>query len=209
MIKIKDQMNFISQLSTITRYSQSRMCNPESVLEHSASVAMLSYFVGRTLFQSGVVVNFEALILKALFHDSDEVITGDIARPVKYHSKELRELLSDMEDENVVVLSENLTESDHLHGVWSSAKDGPEGLIVKFCDSLSVVYKLREEVLERGNLTMSHIATNQLLDYLNQGISDIYLTYDIEALEIDNPLIPIVNECAKIIGAVRGAKNRS
>jgi len=209
MLEVKDQMNFISQLSTVTRYSQSIMCNPESVLEHSASVAMLSYFVGRTLFQSGVVVNFEDLLLKALFHDSDEVATGDIARPVKYHSSALRVLLAEMEEENVVALSEKLTESDHLYRVWSTAKEGPEGLIVKFCDSLSVVYKLRDEVLERGNLTMSHISTNQLLDYLNQGISDIYLAYDIEALEIDNPLIPIVNECAKIIGAVRGAKNRS
>tara|TARA_R110000744_G_scaffold337354_1_gene442597 strand:- start:126 stop:683 length:558 start_codon:yes stop_codon:yes gene_type:complete len=185
------------------------MAHPESVLEHSASVAMLSYFVGRRLVHAGVDVDFEVLTLKALFHDSDEVITGDIARPVKYHSAELRSLLGEMEHENVKKLSVELTGEDHFYQVWEGAKNNPEGFIVKLCDALSVVYKIRDEVLERGNLSMCHIATNKLLDYINQTSADIYLAYDIETLEIDNPLIPIVTECSTIISKIKSMKNRN
>ena len=209
MMYIKSQMNFISNLSSVTRYSQTTMAHTESVLEHSASVEMLSYFVGRRLVHAGVDVDFEVLTLKALFHDSDEVITGDIARPVKYHSAELRSLLGEMEHENVKKLSVELTGEDHFYQVWEGAKNNPEGFIVKLCDALSVVYKIRDEVLERGNLSMCHIATNKLLDYINQTSADIYLAYDIETLEIDNPLIPIVTECSTIISKIKSMKNRN
>ena len=184
------------------------MAHPESVLEHSASVAMLAFFVSRKLVSAGVEVDLELLMLKALFHDSDEVITGDIARPVKYHSEELRKLLGEMEDENVMGLSQELIGEEFFHAIWKNAKTGPEGLIVKLCDALSVVYKVRDEVLVRGNKSMVPIATNVLLDYINQTSADIYLAYDIEELEIDNPLIGIVNECSTIIANVRGMKNR-
>lgn len=156
-MNIKKNFKFISDLASVNRYSQSRLNNNESVLEHSGGVSLLCYFIGVELRKFNLDVDFEKLLSKAILHDCDEVVTGDIAMPVKYHSMILREEIGKMEQKNVLEISLELTGSEEMFDSWKRAKDGKEGAIVSLCDSLSVLYKLYDEVVMRGNKTLGHI----------------------------------------------------
>ena len=94
-------MNTIGKLASVKRYSDFRMVNEESVLEHTAFVGMMSYFIAESLMKENKLeIDVKILLEKALMHDIDEVATGDIAMPVKYYSESLRSMIGEMEDED-------------------------------------------------------------------------------------------------------------
>jgi 5'-deoxynucleotidase len=71
----------------IQRWVLMRSAVPESVGEHSFQVALLTHAlctVGRDVF--GKQVDVGGAVILALFHDAEEVVTGDIPAPVKHHN---------------------------------------------------------------------------------------------------------------------------
>ena len=77
---------YLYRLRFIRRWSLMRNAVPESVAEHSFQVALLAHAlcsIGREVF--GADVPTERIVTLALFHDAEEVITGDIPTPVKHH----------------------------------------------------------------------------------------------------------------------------
>lgn len=145
--------NCALQLSTVKRYSQSTLNCPESVLEHTGMVCLLSFYIGRIFEKNNVKINFKCLLEKSLFHDFDEIATGDVARPVKYHSQEMRNLFKELESKNMKEISEK-SNDETIYLIWESAKSDFEGRIVSFCDFICVVEKLYDEIVNRNNLTM-------------------------------------------------------
>jgi 5'-deoxynucleotidase len=78
---------YLYRLRLIQRWVLMRSAIPESVGEHSFQVALLTQAlctVANTVFGKDVDVG-RAVIL-ALFHDAEEVVTGDIPAPVKHHN---------------------------------------------------------------------------------------------------------------------------
>jgi 5'-deoxynucleotidase len=78
---------YLYRLRLIQRWVLMRSAIPESVGEHSFQVALLTQAlcsVAKTVFGKDVDVG-QAVIL-ALFHDAEEVVTGDIPAPVKHHN---------------------------------------------------------------------------------------------------------------------------
>src|SRR5262249_4960426 len=148
-----------SGLSSVNRYSMVHLGNPESVLEHIGMVAMLSSFLAREInCRDHFCVEIQTVMGKALVHDIDELIVGDVPRPTKYASKQIRAMFKDIESRGVLrVVTEmdwckelsNEIVRDHAY-----AKSGREGLIVGIADALAVVYKVWEEVIVRNNMGM-------------------------------------------------------
>jgi len=56
-------------LSAIDRYSQTRLVNPESVLEHTGYVCLCCLFIGNELNNRGEDLNIGLLMTKATVHD--------------------------------------------------------------------------------------------------------------------------------------------
>jgi 5'-deoxynucleotidase len=78
---------YLYRLRLIQRWVLMRSAIPESVGEHSFQVALLTQAlcsVANTIYGKDVDVG-QAVIL-ALFHDAEEVVTGDIPAPVKHHN---------------------------------------------------------------------------------------------------------------------------
>jgi len=161
-MKLNKCANAIFQLASVNRYSDHRLVNDESVLEHSGFVCMMALFISESIKDENpnIEINQELLLKKAILHDFDEIITGDIAMPIKYHSKELRDLIGEMEHEAVDKISKDLFGNNFIYNVWSTSKSGKEGGIVSLCDALAVLYKIYDETILRGNLTVGHIAVN-------------------------------------------------
>ena len=75
----------------IRRWGLMRNVSPETLSEHSYEVAVTAHalaVIGNALF--GRSYDTGRVTLLALFHDVQEVFTGDMPTPVKYHNSEIR-----------------------------------------------------------------------------------------------------------------------
>jgi 5'-deoxynucleotidase YfbR-like HD superfamily hydrolase len=196
-MKIRNHMNLLSRMTTVQRYSQYHLCVPESVLEHSAFVAMISMFIANHIELD--MVERCKVIEKALMHDVDEVVTGDISRPVKYHSKELRLMIAAMESENMERISDEILESDRFFYVWRDSKEGKAGSIVALADVLAVVYKLYDEVVMRGNKTLYDIANKDVDRLVAKRVESVVLLYEIDPTKLEQ----IVIDCNQMMDKIK------
>jgi 5'-deoxynucleotidase len=78
---------YLYRLRFIQRWVLMRSAVPENVAEHSFQVALLTHglcTIGHEVF--GREVDTGQAVILALFHDAEEVMTGDIPAPVKHHN---------------------------------------------------------------------------------------------------------------------------
>jgi 5'-deoxynucleotidase YfbR-like HD superfamily hydrolase len=149
-------------MASLARYSQTRLCAPESVMEHTGFVALACYLLTQEL--NSVVVHetdylhLGTVLARAVVHDMDEIATGDIPRPTKYANKESIALFTKLKITAITkVVSELVTPVDVNKQILEDhalAKHGREGFIVELVDKMAVVYKIWDELLVRGNHTM-------------------------------------------------------
>ena len=81
---------YISRMRYIGRWSLMRNSLPENIQEHSHMVAVIAHALGvirRDVF--GVPCDPNEAAAVALYHDSSEILTGDLPTPIKYHSAEI------------------------------------------------------------------------------------------------------------------------
>ena len=87
-----DFFAFTSRTKYINRWALMRNTRYETLSEHSAEVAQLAFALATIGNQRlGKNYNCERASLLGLYHDTPEIITGDLPTPVKYYSKETKE----------------------------------------------------------------------------------------------------------------------
>ena len=87
-----DFFAFTSRTKYINRWALMRNTRYETLSEHSAEVAQLAFALATIGNQRlGKEYNCERASLLGLYHDTPEIITGDLPTPVKYYSKETKE----------------------------------------------------------------------------------------------------------------------
>jgi len=82
---------YIFRMRFIARWALMRNTRVENVEEHSYEVAVLAHAlatIGRDIFGKDTDPN--AAAVGGLFHDTPEIITGDMPTPVKYHNPQLK-----------------------------------------------------------------------------------------------------------------------
>lgn len=89
----------LDRLKHIERWSLMRTAQRENVLEHTAQVAMVAHalaVIRNELFQGTVDPGRVAVL--ALYHDATEVMTGDVATPVKYRNARIRSAYLELDE---------------------------------------------------------------------------------------------------------------
>lgn len=161
----------ISALADVRRYSMVRLTSPESVLEHTAFVALLSFLICWELNLREENVSSTDVMTKSLLHDLGEVVTGDIPRPTKHHSPETRKMIEGIETAGMKRVLDGLGVNEivttNVQFIQRKAKDGSSGFVVALSDTLAVVYKSWDEVLLRNNMSMCKVAASTLPDLAN------------------------------------------
>ena len=139
---------YISRMRYIGRWSLMRNALPENIQEHSHMVAVLAHALGvirRDVF--GVPCDPDEAAAVALYHDSSEILTGDLPTPIKYHSREIREAYSQIEQLACDKLLATLPEE--LRGAFGDVLSGETAArchdLVKAADKLSAYIKCIEE----------------------------------------------------------------
>jgi 5'-deoxynucleotidase YfbR-like HD superfamily hydrolase len=206
-MNLKKFTNYISKLSTVKRFSQATMAAPESVLEHSAACSLIALFIGEGLAAEGVVVDFAALLKKAILHDFDEIATGDVARPVKYHSAEMRALFKELESQNMMSICDDFAGdcTTIFFNNWQNAKGGFEGAIIALSDFICVLYKIHNEIVLRGNRTMLYYFQDTYLQFSSKLIYDLNCKRS-NSYDPSYFLVDLEDSLTKIINEIRGVQ---
>ncbi len=148
----------MARMKYIERWALMRNSVKENISEHSLEVAMLSHGLGVIARERcGKDVDPDKLALIGLYHDANEIITGDMPTPVKYHDRDIRDAYKKVEDMANRKLLEKLP--DYMRKYYESIffkKSGDEELwkIVKAADKLSALIKCIEET-KAGNQEFS------------------------------------------------------
>ena len=154
-MKLLKVFTVLSRLANLQRFSMERLSHPESVLEHTGFVSLIAAILASEIDH----IDVGAVVFKALIHDLDEVVVGDVARPTKYSSLEAKRMFDDLAVRGVTRVASDFYEdfpdfSGRLVDDYQCAKVGHDGLIVAIADVLAVVHTVWGEVIVRNNHAM-------------------------------------------------------
>jgi len=143
----------LKTMSSIKRFGTLPMIEIESVASHSYNVAIMALMIAD--YDDELVVNREALLRKALFHDFEETILSDIPHPIKHRfkggklGKLLKEIVPELiENEIFKELPEKLKQQ-YVRAALS-AKEDLEGQIVAAADAMDIIMTALRE-MKLGN----------------------------------------------------------
>ena len=139
------------RMKNIERWGLMHNTRPENLSEHSMECAVLAHalaLIGNRHF--GKHYDANRLLCAALFHDMNEVLTGDLPTPVKYYNDDIKKSYKEIERisfEKMLSLLDDETAEDYRALLALSPE---EKRIVKGADKLCAYIKCVQE-LERGN----------------------------------------------------------
>lgn len=145
MLDLRRVLNgYMPRMSHVYRYSSIPVTRRESIAEHSWWVAYLCMIIGQDLKGEGHQINIEALLSRAILHDIDETMSGDIIRSFKHTDREVLRAIQEASEVNVLKLFDVKTyglNSRSYFNIWDNAKDHTlEGDILKFADQMAVIF---------------------------------------------------------------------
>lgn len=125
-----------------------------NVAAHSFKVTKIAQYLGTVEEYNGNVIDWKSLYEKALNHDFAEVFTGDIKTPVKYASRELKMLFSQVEEEMVENFIEEEIPSQYRDiyrlRLQEGKDDSIEGQILAVADKIDLLYETFGEIQKRN-----------------------------------------------------------
>ena len=149
---------YLARMKFIQRWGLMRNVSRENIQEHSLQTAMIAHNLAAV--RNGLYggdVDPQRVMLLAVYHEASEVITGDLATPIKYFNPEIKKAYKDIER----VANQRLFSMlpDELKPTYESVlfpvpEDEEHWRIVKAADKLCAYLKCIEE-LKAGNLEFS------------------------------------------------------
>lgn len=144
---------YLSRMKYITRWGLMRNTYSENIQEHSLQVAVIAHMlciIKNKMF--GGTVNPDKIAVYAMYHDSNEIITGDLPTPIKYFNPEIKQAYKDIEATSKNKLLSMLPDEikEEYEKIFFYEENSEEGWeIVKAADRISAYIKCIEE--EKAN----------------------------------------------------------
>ena len=164
---------FLSRMKHIKRWSLMRSVVEENIMEHSFMVTTIAHalaLIRKEIFKKEV--DIYKTITYAQYHETGEVITGDLPTPIKYFNQKITEAYKDLEVISCQKLIKKLPEQ--LQGVYAEMifpdKESIEAKIVKQADRICALIKCMEEI-KAGNSEFKK-AKQTILKYINKFDSE-------------------------------------
>ncbi len=146
---------YLSRMKYIRRWGLMRNTRTENIQEHSLEVAIIAHalaIIRNRLY--GGNLNPERVMVLAAFHEISEVITGDLATPIKYFNPEIKNAYSGIEQvarERLFNMLPPELQPDYADVILEkSPDDADHWKVVKAADKLCAYLKCLEE-LKAGN----------------------------------------------------------
>jgi len=179
----------LSRMKYIERWALMRNTRRENLSEHSLDVSVIAHLLA-TLCNSrfGGTVNAERAAVLGLFHDTSEILTGDMPTPVKYFNPDIKRAYHEVEDVARRRLLSMLPED--LHGGYAELllpadADAALWIFVKAADKISALIKCIEE-RRMGNTEFLEAERTLLetIQRMNRPEVDCFLTEFLPAFSL-------------------------
>ncbi len=144
---------YMDRMKFIKRWQLMRSVREENIMEHSQGVTMLSHalaVIHNEVF--GGNADILKTVLYALYHETGEVMTGDLPTPIKYYNQNLHGAYKELEKSACEKIANTLpAEMKNSIAPYIMADENAlEYKLVKAADRLSAYIKCLEE-LRSGN----------------------------------------------------------
>ena len=140
---------YLNRMKYSKRWSLMHSMVEENVMEHTEQVSVVAHalaVIKNKIY--GGNVDIEKVLLYAQYHETSEVITGDLPTPIKYFNKEINHAYKDIELGASKKLLSTLPEE--LRSVYEQyvipCEETEEYKIMKCADKISAYIKCVEEI---------------------------------------------------------------
>ena len=152
---------YISRMKNIRRWGLMRSFREENVQEHSLQVAMFAHALALLENERfGGDYDAEHVMAIAVYHETAEVITGDLVTPIKYYNDDIKSAYKHIEalaeERMISMLPEDMVP---LYRPLIQPSSEEEKRIVKAADKLAAYTKCLEEV-RSGNREFEKASEN-------------------------------------------------
>ncbi len=147
-----EQSNFfamVNRMKMIDRWALMQNTTKENIAEHSHSVAVIAHalaLIGNKKFGRSYDADRAALL--ALYHDTTEVITGDMPTPVKYYNDDIKNVYKNIEKiagKRLLSMLPEEFQEDYIPFFTHQQEDKELWRLVKAADKISALIKCIEE----------------------------------------------------------------
>lgn len=170
----------LSRMKYINRWGLMRNTISENIAEHSLDVSIIAHalaVINNVYFEGNV--NPDEVAVAALFHDTPEIITGDLPTPVKYFAPEIKDAYKIVENTAIHKLLSSLPEE--MKPVYAKLLD--EGcrteechMFVKAADKISALIKCVEEKrMGNTDFAQAEKSTLEAIKRLNCKEADFFM----------------------------------
>lgn len=176
----------ISRLKFINRWALMRNTQSETLNDHTVQVAFIAHALAvignKRLYKD---YNADRVAVLALFHDTTEILTGDMPTPIKYKNQIIKDAYKKVETEAAEHLLKMLPQDLREEYFYNfMKKDGEEELwaLVKAADKLSAVIKcLEEKKAGNSEFKTAEILNKKQLKALDCEEAEIFVKEFLEA----------------------------
>lgn len=165
---------FINRMKYIIRWGLMKNTENENLKEHSFDVAVIAHglcVIGNHLYNKNY--DLEKVLSVALYHDSSEIITGDLPTPVKYLDKDISKKYKEIESLATNKLLNQIPlelREEYEKKFFNEDKDIKK--IVKAADKLSALVKCSQE-LYAGNKDFESAYESTLKSIKNMKMDEV------------------------------------
>lgn len=159
----------MARMKYISRWSLMRNSDSENISEHSLEVAMIAHALAViSNVRFGNDLNTERAALIGMYHDTTEIITGDMPTPVKYFNTDIKSAYKEVENiaagKLIRMLPPDMQEY-YNDLFYKNEKDEYIWKLVKAADKLSALLKcIKEEKMGNLEFINAHESTQKALD---------------------------------------------
>lgn len=171
---------FISRMKYIDRWALMRNTEEESLIQHSYEVAVIAHALA-VISNKRLGTNYDAqkVALMGLFHDTSEILTGDMPTPVKYYSPEITNAYKKVEEVATGKILDMLPEDlrpEYEDLLMPKEADAELWKLDKAADKISALIKCVEEQ-KAGNkeFDKAREATEASIHKMNCEPAEIFL----------------------------------
>jgi 5'-deoxynucleotidase len=140
---------YLARMKFIQRWGLMRNTSTENIQEHSLQVAMIAHglaLIKNQLFEGNV--NPERAAILAMYHDVSEVITGDLASPIKYFNPQVKSAFDEIEvvaNEKLLAMVPDELRALYTDLLFAQPEDKACWKMVKAADKICAYLKCVEE----------------------------------------------------------------
>ena len=168
----------VSRMRYIERWALMRTSRTDNLSEHSLEVAMISHALATLAnVRYGHELDADRAAVIALYHDAQEIITGDLPTPVKYFNRQINDAYRAVEDAATDRLLAALPEDLRLtyEGLLRPEGDDPYLLaLVKAADKISALIKcIEEEAAGNTEFRSAAVSTRAKVEAMAQDMPEV------------------------------------